>query len=184
MKENWALVNKKVSEYPVIVSDQEIARRITLIWTKVDDLTSKGGGGKKKKKKPKQKEKEKEELSEDLDKLFDILFCQCEIQTCPEYKCEKMTKCKPKAHVICNCLKQFKIPVIELAFIRDQRLKVGTKGHMQISKVDVKESVKQIESEQGKAKRLSRTTKDTVNPINTPEVQQNENEEDNKNLGH
>ena len=182
VKENWALVNKKVSEYPVIVSDQEIARRITLIWTKVDDLTSKGGGGKKKKKKPKQKEKEKEELSEDLDKLFDILFCQCEIQTCPEYKCEKMTKCKPKAHVICNCLKQFKIPVIELAFIRDQRLKVGTKGHMQISKVDVKESVKQFESEQGKAKRLSRTTKDTVNPINTTEVQQNENDEDNNNL--
>ena len=61
-------------------------------------------------------------------------------------------------------------------------MKVGTKGHMQISKVEVKESVKQIQCEQGKAKRLERITRNIVDPINTPEVQPNDDEEDNNNF--
>ena len=49
-------------------------------------------------------------------------------------------------HSSCTCIKQFKIPKLELAYIRDQRLKVGTKGMFQMGKVEESESAKQIKA--------------------------------------
>ena len=60
VKENWFKINKQISEYPVIVSDQEIERRVTTLWNKVEEFTSKkGGGGKIARKKSELKRKKK-----------------------------------------------------------------------------------------------------------------------------
>ena len=34
VRDNWALANKQVSEYPVTVSDKEIIRKIMKLWEK------------------------------------------------------------------------------------------------------------------------------------------------------
>ena len=112
--------------------------------------SKKKGGGSLKKKKPEAKEKERAEFVSDLDKLFDILTCQCEIKSCEEFQCDKGNSCSVQAHSSCTCLKHFKIPKLELAYIRDQRLKVGTKGKLQMGKVDVVESARQIKAKKQK----------------------------------
>ena len=56
VKDNWKRINSKIGEYPVVVSDQEIARKITFLWNKVEEYTSKKGGtGKTTRKKGEQK---------------------------------------------------------------------------------------------------------------------------------
>lgn len=170
VKENWTKVNKEIAKYPVIVSDREISRKILALWTKVEEFTGKHGG-KGKRKKSDQIPKHKAELESDLDKLFDILACSCEIKTCEEFNCSPPDDeiCEFKAHILCLCLKQFKIPKLELGYIRDQRLKVGTKGHLQIGKVDVKESLRQINAEKRKkSEAASNEGKDDNSNIETP----------------
>ena len=63
-----------------------------------------------------------------LDRLFDIVKCQCVI-----YKCSGGEACFNKEecsgyHVKCKCLVDFIIPDQEVAFIKDQREKIRRDG--------------------------------------------------------
>ena len=73
--------------------------------------------------------KQIQNFKEKLPKLFDILICQCRIIPCisREY-CQTTEQLCSGFHVICKCPKEQQIPELEIAFIRDQREKVGTLG--------------------------------------------------------
>ena len=63
---------------------------------------------------------------ETMDKLFDILICRCPFVDCNQEKCDIIPFDTP--HINCDCLRVYKIPVIELPFIKDQRSKCGLNG--------------------------------------------------------
>ena len=67
-----------------------------------------------------------------LDKLFDICSCRCDFvghsDNCGD-GCDKQ-------HINCKCAIKDKIPTLELAFIKDQRSKVGGTGVYQLGTVD------------------------------------------------
>ena len=69
--------------------------------------------------------------------------------TCLENNCEK--NCDRKAHIVCTCKKEKKIPLLELYFVRYQREKFGTKAILQIAGIDHIDTRKQNK----KNKRLS-----------------------------
>ena len=82
------------------------------------------------------KSKKKKHFNDSLDRVFDLVICQCELVDCDEedHKCGGV-------HVICNCVKKDKIPKMELAWLKDQRTKIGTKGEKFImGRVDRKEA--------------------------------------------
>ena len=93
--------------------------------------------------------KQKDIFYQKLDKLFDLLVCLCPIEDCPGDTCRRK-KC-PGVHVDCFCERKDRIPEIELEFVRDQRLKVGHRGKMQMGKPDRKEAKRQEENNQKKA---------------------------------
>ena len=70
--------------------------------------------------------KKKKFFMDNLDKLFDILSCKCPFVECDPTECGSVPCDIP--HIHCDCLRHLKIPVIELAFIKDQRDKVGLNG--------------------------------------------------------
>ena len=85
-----------------------------------------------------------------LDHLFDIMKCQCTTKCvddlgnhtdCVEQDCDR--KKQHKHQINCICVKEFKIPVLELPFIRAQRLKVGDKCVYQMGADDKPESKRQ-----------------------------------------
>ena len=76
-----------------------------------------------------------------LDRLFDILCCRCPFVDCSDMSCQ-VENCSA-AHINCECLRRFKIPVLELEFVKDQRLKVGHRGNLQIGQPDIPEAVRQ-----------------------------------------
>ena len=69
------------------------------------------------------KSNKKKHFLASLDKLFDLVICQCEIVDCAvgDHKYESV-------HINCNCERKDKIPNMELAWLRDQRVKIGTTG--------------------------------------------------------
>ena len=69
--------------------------------------------------------KKKKFFMDNLEKIFDILTCQCTILDCDPSVCDPPCDIP---HIQCLCLKKFKIPIIELAFIKDQRDKIGLHG--------------------------------------------------------
>ena len=85
-----------------------------------------------------------------MDKLFDVLICQCEISPCEAEQCSSET-CSG-AHVDCSCLREEKIPVMELGFIHDQRSKLGHKGKMQMGRPDLPETIRQQDNNLRKEK--------------------------------
>ena len=61
---------------------------------------------------------------------------------------------QPRCHVDCTCLKDVKLPLLELKFLDTQRQKIGEQGSMMISGTkDMVEQVKQV-------KKLSRKEQD------------------------
>ena len=93
--------------------------------------------------------KQKDNFYQKLDKLFDLLVCQCPIEDCPGDSCRKKT-C-PGVHVDCSCERKDRIPAIELEFVRDQREKVGHKGKMYMGKPDKEEAKRQAANNLKKA---------------------------------
>ena len=128
--------------FPVIVSRQRIVEKIFTLWTKVYDVAYGRG-----------KAKERAKVDESMEKLLDIVFCTHPIHLCsdPMSKCSKLKKCKVKAHALCTCLKEEKVPVLELQWLHSQRLKVGEKGGMQMGSGDVKFTKKHNKFVQNKA---------------------------------
>ena len=62
--------------------------------------------------------KKKKNLLTRLDKIFDMVVCQCKI-----IDCDKDHDC-PGAHVLCKCPKEIpRVPDMEAAWLKDQRLR-------------------------------------------------------------
>ena len=76
--------------------------------------------------------KKKSNLLSRLDKIFDLVTCQCKIVDCNEdHECSG-------AHVLCHCPKENpRIPDIEAAWLRDQRMRDGsTKSKFMMKGID------------------------------------------------
>lgn len=75
-----------------------------------------------------------------LDKLFDILNCKCQITSCEDEGCEG---CVIQAHIKCSCSREKKIPIKDLAYIKGQKEKAGSKGPHQMGGPDLPEHNRQ-----------------------------------------
>ena len=89
-----------------------------------------------------------------LQKLFDILRCKCEIFECKE-------NCGQKSctglHARCGCQAEYKIPVLELAYIQAERSKDGHLAAMQMGLVDRKEAKRADKFVKRKSKKFKST---------------------------
>ena len=141
LETQWQKANDKFV-FPVILSRQRIQDKIIALWKKVFEV-AKGKG----------KAAERDKVEESLDKLMDIVYCKCSIIMChePRSTCPKPSKCKVKAHALCTCPKEWKVPVLDLLWLRSQREKFGEKGGMGMSSCDHKETKKQVNAAQNKA---------------------------------
>ena len=85
------------------------------------------------------KSNRKKHFLDSLDKLFDLVKCQCDIADCVEenHNCSG-------AHFICSCPRLDKVPDMEAAWVKDQRTNIGTKGgkFVMSSSIDKKEAKK------------------------------------------
>ena len=88
-----------------------------------------------------------------LVKLFDILVCRCPFVDCDPAKCDPIPCDIP--HISCYCLRNLKIPVIELAFIKDQRNKHGLNGGKMVMKGVDFETAQQQENTRKKKEGVS-----------------------------
>ena len=78
---------------------------------------------------------------EKLDRLFDMLVCQCQFISCTESRCDQ-AGCTG-VHLQCFCPREEKIPEIEWEFAKDQREKIGHRGLMQMGAPDIPEAKRQ-----------------------------------------
>ena len=139
----WQKANYQF-KYPVINHGQRLFSKVKKIWE--DAVKVSLGKG---------KLVEKQKFISKLDKLVDILSCRCPIKLCTELGCVKEgeERCKKDAHAECNCKREFKIPQLELAFVRAQREKEGSAGFLHIGGSDILESRKQMEALKNKEKK-------------------------------
>ena len=82
-------------------------------------------------------------------RLFDIIYCRCNILPCTEvtsYLCSGPQSCSGY-HAVCSCALDRRIPHLEVAFIKDQRDKIGTIGGKEMMEgIDRKEASKMQKS--------------------------------------
>ena len=123
----WQKANVKF-KYPVIVSVQRVTAKVAAVWGKVCEVANGKG-----------KRKDREKVADMLDRLLDIVNCQCPILLCCQQNsgCASPSLCKVKAHTLCSCSKEEKVPVLELEWLRSQREKIGEKGGMQMASADI-----------------------------------------------
>ena len=111
---NWQKANANFKA-PIINSDKTIVEKIIKAWNVASLLFM--------------NKENKDKFTLKLDKLFDILSCKCLISDGKEFGCKVI--CKQQA--TCNCSKEYKIPIIDIFYIKTERDKVGSKGLLQIS---------------------------------------------------
>ena len=103
--------------------------------------------------------KQKKLFSAKIDKLFDLLICQCKFINCNDIHCSD-DECE-KVHIDCNCERKFKIPEMELQFVRDQREKTGLHGQMMMMDID-KEEVERLNKQEKRKPKSKKTSEPEV----------------------
>ena len=136
LKYLWEKANP-LFKNPVIWSEKTIVDKICLMWERMTDISNKRIT----------KSSAIEQFKSSLNKIFDILKCKCSITSCSEFGCGG---CSISVHTKCICAKEMKIPILELAFIKAQREKVGSLSKLQMGPVDYIETKKQKKSEKRK----------------------------------
>lgn len=147
VREIWLKINQRMET--AIISQQEITRKLVKLYQQADAAA---WGGKTMRQgrsrsrsvsssRRKGRKTENDEFINNLDRLFDLSICHCQIQSCRELECP--TNCHQQVHITCTCPKNVKIPVLELPFIFDQRAKTGLCGKMQMGALDKKETARQ-----------------------------------------
>ena len=137
----WQAVNPRLP----LISERAIHRKVRDLLNLVKDINRKHA-----------KARAKKHLDSRLDKLFDISACTCQLETFP---CNDLrVNCKDadciQEHILCVCSSNAKVPIEERAYLRDQRLKIGSRGAYQLSTVD-RVAVKKAEAaETRKRKRM------------------------------
>jgi hypothetical protein len=130
----WERANAKFCE-PVINTKRRIKTKVKALWEQATEIALGRG-----------RLDEKHKFIEKLDRLVDILNCKCDIIYCAEFGCGD--GCSSAVHINCTCIKEKKIPVLELAFVKAQRVKIGSKSSQQIGSIDIPESRRQIKQQQ------------------------------------
>src|SRR5688572_16109171 len=126
----WCRANPKFTE-PVINTHTRIKAKLKSMWEQGNKVSL-----------GRANLEEKDRFMEKLDRLMDILTCKCDIKSCADAGCN--SACFSGVHISCDCSREKKIPVIELAFIKGQREKVGSIGPHQIGPVDLPETRRQL----------------------------------------
>ena len=110
------------------LSQENIAERIKKKWTELSNIAQEKG----------KRKGAKQIIDNELDKLFDILWCKCPITCCREANsnCEG---CNLGAHISCKCPSESKIPTQDLLWVYCQRAKTGDMSELQMGSIDVKE---------------------------------------------
>ena len=111
ISQKWMEVNPCLS----VIQTDSMINRIVKIYETAQKINAK-----------KLTVKRKSFFMDSLDKVFDILICQCPFVDCDPSVCGPSPCDVP--HIRCDCLRNFKMPVIKLAFIKDQREKTGLNG--------------------------------------------------------
>lgn len=125
--EQWQISNDDFKK-PVTKDEKTIADIIVKKWNTLTKVS-----------RDKANKKDKENIMNCLDKLFDIITCNCIIYLCEDEKIG-CTGCKFGAHIFCKCSQDQKIPKIELQWLYHQRQKLGEKSILQMSLNDTEES--------------------------------------------
>ena len=112
VRAKWDQTNPQL----VLVPESAVLLRMTRIYERALQVN-----------KNKLSAKAKKIFTDSLDKVFDILVCQCPIEKCPKSDCNP-AHCLDGAHITCSCLRADKIPTMELLFIMDQREEIGVRG--------------------------------------------------------
>ena len=134
----WRKSNVKLSP-PVIITGNALSQRLKTAWENIS-LIARG--------KAKKADKAKWEMK--LDKLLDLTVCQCKISICqglPTKKCPLPGKKECMGHISCDCVKDMKLPLLELKWIYFQRVKVGEKSGMGMVSGDIVETKRQVKAE-------------------------------------
>ena len=106
IKDSWSRASS-LFESPVIVSDQRIKHHITNNFNLMGKIV-------------RNRETKSSVIlpfKQKLDSLLDLTKCRCKIQNCEEMGCKG---CVKKAHVLCDCSIEVKIPALEAFFIRNK----------------------------------------------------------------
>ena len=151
--EGIVIVYKKANSNLVLVSEKTVKNKIDSAIKEYKELLRSGAA----KTSPKVAK-----FGEKCGKVFDVISCKCKILDCSEAKCDG---CDPGAHVNCKCSEDKKIPELELVFVRDQRRRVGNKGHMQMGSLDKKVTSEMQECLDAKADTENNCDDD---PVSTP----------------
>ena len=134
----WIKSNSKLSP-PVIITGTALSQRLKTAWDNIS-LIARG----------KAKKADKVRWEEKLDKLLDLTVCQCKISICqgpPTKKCPLPGKKECMGHINCDCVKDLKLPLLELKWIYFQRIKVGEKSGMGMVSGDMVETKRQVKAE-------------------------------------
>ena len=131
----WNRANANLVKLPIRVTDKSLTNRIQAKWTLLSKIAAKKG---------KVTPKERQTFESSLDKLFNILVCSCSFVNCVEAKCQD-ENC-PSVHLNCSCPRESKIPKLDLAFMKDQQEKTGTKGRFQMAQGDSAETARQLKA--------------------------------------
>ena len=99
----WVKANA-LFQAPVITSSKSLSNRIENDWLLAQRIVNN-----------KAKKKETEKFDENLDKMYDLTKCRCQILTCDEFeKCaDYAEKCKADFHILCQCVREEKLPLLE-----------------------------------------------------------------------
>ena len=155
VKAKWSETNPQL----VLIKDNSIVIKVTRCYEKAMQINNHNH---------QVKAQSKRQFIERLDHLFDILVCQCSINLCSNSDCNP-SHCNNGAHITCRCQREFKIPSMELRFIKDQRDKVWLKGgEMLMGAADKKEARRQEKLKQSGPKQVvgaSSTSKETSEEI-------------------
>ena len=137
-------------EPPVIIKQDALIKRIVTLLDKMKNVVH-----------GRVKQAEKDKFNLKLDKLMDLTTCPHTIYLCHDMEsgCTTPSNCKLQAHNNCVCPRYNKIPPMELRWIYSQRIKVGEISDMQMTKIDYKETLKQITSEKRKTEEQESVTK-------------------------
>ena len=181
---------------PVVYDENKVIEKVIKAWSDVSNILRKQKGA----------QRIHDKIQSELDSLFDFLHCHCGINCvdgdgnilpeCKEEYCE--VKLKHKYQINCTCEKQYKIPVLDLGFIRAQRLKIGDRSAYQMGLNDKVETNKQVKhlarkelDQSYKEKQIERVRRDEENNRegtdmareflqDLPDVAQDEQEDENE----
>lgn len=128
VQQQWILANARFTP-PVVVQPHTIARRIQDAWKRMRDIAN-----------SRCSTAQTDKFPDELDKLFDITLCRCQINT---YSASGCDGCQQEVHVECTCAKEKKLPVLELSFIHERRAKSGQLSAQQIAGIDRRETRRQ-----------------------------------------